>query len=118
MIKTKVAFLEGRLLSSQSEQSKKFLKSPDWLKKAGPPKSHFCFDHVNRLIVLLKLDFYHCNVFPGFNDFNPMPDTAEYRIKSLHYSIYISSSFVLISKLSLRIIVQRKIVVYVIYSLL
>jgi len=38
MIKTKVAFLEGRLLSSQSEQSEKFSKSPDWLKKAGPPK--------------------------------------------------------------------------------
>jgi len=59
MIKTKVAFLEDRLLSSQSEQSEKFSKSPDNLKsfqkaligwkKAGPPKSHFCFDHINRL---------------------------------------------------------------------
>jgi len=29
MIKTKVALLEGRLLSSQSEQSEKFSKSPD-----------------------------------------------------------------------------------------
>jgi len=38
MIKTKVAFLEGRLLSSQSKQSKKFSKSPDWLKKSRPPK--------------------------------------------------------------------------------
>jgi len=35
MIKTKVAFLEGRLLSSQSEQFKKFSKSSDWLKKNG-----------------------------------------------------------------------------------
>jgi len=43
MIKTKVAFLEGRLLSSQSEQSENLI---GW-KKAGPPKSHFCFDHVN-----------------------------------------------------------------------
>jgi len=51
MIKTKVAFLEGRLLFSQSEQSKTFLKSPDCLEKAGPPKSHFWFDHVNRLIL-------------------------------------------------------------------
>jgi len=42
MIKTKVAFLEGRLLSSQSEQSEKFSKPIQ--------KSHFCFDHVNRLI--------------------------------------------------------------------
>jgi len=33
MIKTKVAFLEGRLLSNQSEQFKQFLKSSDWLKK-------------------------------------------------------------------------------------
>jgi len=44
MIKTKVAFLEGRLLSSQSEQLKKYSKSSDCLEK-----SHFCFDHVNRL---------------------------------------------------------------------
>jgi len=51
MIKTKVAFLEGRLLSSQSDQSEKFSKSTDWLqKKAGPPKSHFFFDRVNGLI--------------------------------------------------------------------
>jgi len=38
MIKTKVTFLEGRLLSSQSEQSEKFLKSLEWLEKGGPPK--------------------------------------------------------------------------------
>jgi len=31
MIKTKVAFLEGRPLSSQSEQFKKYWKSSDWL---------------------------------------------------------------------------------------
>jgi len=42
--------LEGRLLSSQSEQSEKFSKSPDWLEKADPLKSCFCVDHVNRLI--------------------------------------------------------------------
>jgi len=34
MIKTKVFFLEDRLLSSQSEQSEKFSKSPDWLEKS------------------------------------------------------------------------------------
>jgi len=34
MIKIKVAFLEGRLLSSQSEQFEKFSKSPDWLEKS------------------------------------------------------------------------------------
>jgi len=33
MIKTKVAFLEGRLLPSQSEQSEKFSKSSDLLEK-------------------------------------------------------------------------------------
>jgi len=53
MIKTKVAFLEGRLLSSQSEQSEKFPKSSDWLEK-----SYFCFDHVNRLNVL-HYECYH-----------------------------------------------------------
>jgi len=38
MIKTKVAFMEGRLLSSQSEQSEKFSKSPDWLERSRPSK--------------------------------------------------------------------------------
>jgi len=48
-----VAFLEGWLLSSQSEQSEKFSKSSDWLKsfqnaligwkKAGPPKRQLLF---------------------------------------------------------------------------
>jgi len=44
MIKTKVAFLEGRLLSSQSEQLKKYSKKL-WLagKKPALQKSHFCF---------------------------------------------------------------------------
>jgi len=46
MIKTKVALLEGRFLSSQSEQFEKFSKSSDWLDKSCPPKSHFCCDHV------------------------------------------------------------------------
>jgi len=50
MIKTKVAFLEGRLSSSQSKQLKKYSKSSDWLEKK-PAKSHFCFDHVNRLFI-------------------------------------------------------------------
>jgi len=36
MIKTKVTFLEGRLLCSQSEQSGKFWKSLDWLEKSRP----------------------------------------------------------------------------------
>jgi len=38
MIKTKVAFLEGRLLSSQTEQFEKFSKSYDWLEKSRPTK--------------------------------------------------------------------------------
>jgi len=38
MIKIKVAFLEGRLLSSQSEQSEKFSKSRDWLEKSRSSK--------------------------------------------------------------------------------
>jgi len=38
MIKIKVAFLEGRLLFSQQEQSEKFSKSLDWLEKSQPSK--------------------------------------------------------------------------------
>jgi len=38
MIKTKVAFVEGQLLSSQSEQFKKYSKSSDWLEKSWPFK--------------------------------------------------------------------------------
>jgi len=38
MIKSKVDFLEGQLLSSQSEQSEKFSKSHDLLKKSRPSK--------------------------------------------------------------------------------
>jgi len=38
-----VPFLEGRLLSIQSEQSEKFSKSPDWLEKAGPSKKPLLF---------------------------------------------------------------------------
>jgi len=49
MIKTKVAFLEGRILSSQSEQSEKFFKALIGWKKAGPPKKPLLFNHVNRL---------------------------------------------------------------------
>jgi len=37
-ISIKVAFLEGRLLSSLSEQSEKFSKSLDWLEKSLPSK--------------------------------------------------------------------------------
>jgi len=34
----KSGFLESRLLSSQSEQSEKFSKNPDWLEKRRPSK--------------------------------------------------------------------------------
>jgi len=38
MIKTKVAFLEGRRLSGQSVQSEKLSKNSDWLEKGRPSK--------------------------------------------------------------------------------
>jgi len=38
MIKTKLAFLEDRLLTSQSEQFKKYSKSSDWLEKSRPSR--------------------------------------------------------------------------------
>jgi len=43
MIKTKVNFSKGRLLSSQSEQSEKFSKSPDWLEKSRHSKKATLF---------------------------------------------------------------------------
>jgi len=52
LIKTKVAFLEGRLLSSQSEQIVKFSKTSDWLEKAGPPKKPRLF--LNRKYIHLS----------------------------------------------------------------
>jgi len=52
MTKIKVSFLEGRLLSSQSEQSEKFSKSPDWLEKSRPSnKNHF--------VLIVKQAKYH-----------------------------------------------------------
>jgi len=51
MIKTKVAFLETRLLSSLSEQFKKYSKSSDWLKKAGPPKKPLLFWSCKQAII-------------------------------------------------------------------
>jgi len=56
MIKTKVAFLEGRLLSSQSEESEKFSKSPDLAgKEPDFQTSHFWFNHANRLYYMVLL---------------------------------------------------------------
>jgi len=43
MIKTKVAFVEGWLLSNHSEQFKKYSKSSDWLEKTGPLKKPLLF---------------------------------------------------------------------------
>jgi len=53
MIKTKVAFFGGPAFFSQSRLFENFSDCSDWMDriKAGPPKSHFCFDHVNWLII-------------------------------------------------------------------
>jgi len=56
--KQKWLFLEGRLLSSQSEQSEVFKKLRLAGKKPALQKSHFCFDHVNRLNVYDSTDFH------------------------------------------------------------
>jgi len=57
MIKTTVALLEGRLLSSQPEQIQKFSKTLIGWIKASLQKSDFCFDHVNRLKVSISFNF-------------------------------------------------------------
>jgi len=43
MIKTKVAFLEGRIFSNQSEFFKYFLNCSDWLDKSRPPQKPLLF---------------------------------------------------------------------------
>jgi len=50
MIKTKVAFLEGRLFPSNQSNLKSFQKALIGWKKADPSKNLSCFDHVNRLL--------------------------------------------------------------------
>jgi len=55
MIKTKMAFLVGRLLSIQSEQFKSIQKALIGWKKPAIQKSHFCFDHENRLNITVFL---------------------------------------------------------------
>jgi len=50
MIKEKVAFLEGRLFSSQSGLFENFSDCSDWLDKS------LCFDHVNRLNVSMQIN--------------------------------------------------------------
>jgi len=57
MIKTKVAFLEGRLLSSQSEQSERYSKSSDWLEKSRPFKAAAFFTHLNRLFMTNSMEY-------------------------------------------------------------
>jgi len=49
MIKTKVAFLKGRLLTSQSEQFKKYSKSSDWTVKARIYEISNQFDYFTSL---------------------------------------------------------------------
>jgi len=61
MIKTKVAFLEGRLFSSQSGLFEIALIG--WIREADPPKSHFYFDHVNRLRVACRAVWILCIFF-------------------------------------------------------
>jgi len=45
MIKTKSFY------SANQSNLKSFQKALIGWKKAGPPKSHFCFNHVNRLLL-------------------------------------------------------------------
>jgi len=60
MIKTKVAFLEDRLLSIQSEQFKKYLKTLIGYKKAGPLKKPLLFwscKQANRQYIIIMYEF-------------------------------------------------------------
>jgi len=55
MIKTKVAFLEGRLFPANQSHLKSFQKALiGWL-KAGLPIKPLLFDHVNRLNIAIHI---------------------------------------------------------------
>jgi len=53
MIKTKVAFLEGRLLSSQSEQLKMYSKTLIGWIKSGSPKNTFVLTCKQAIIICI-----------------------------------------------------------------
>jgi len=69
MINTKVAILEGRLLSSQSELFKKYSKSFDWLEKSQPffpanqsfLKSFYMFTRSKQKWLFWRAGFYPAN---------------------------------------------------------
>jgi len=69
MIKTKVAFLESRLLFSQSVQFEKFLKSSDWLEKSRHSKNPLLFSNVlpNSASVLYDHALVKCVWLRGFS---------------------------------------------------
>jgi len=52
-----LAFLKGWLFSSQSGLFENYSDCCDWLDKSQPSKkaTHFCFDHVNRLLMYFLL---------------------------------------------------------------
>jgi len=58
MIKTKVACLEGRFFSSQSELYEYFLNCSDWLDKINFPKRPLCFGYryINKIILSPRKD--------------------------------------------------------------
>jgi len=59
MIKTKVAFWRAGFFSANQGFLKTFqIVLIEWI-KAGPQKSHFCFDYVNWLIMTDLVDKLH-----------------------------------------------------------
>jgi len=55
MIKTKAAFWKAGFYSANQSNQKSFQKARRLAgKKPALQKNHFCFDHVNRLKMLLK----------------------------------------------------------------
>jgi len=55
------SFLEGRILSSQSNQIEKLSKSCDLLEKRRPSKNYFAFGHANSWLIL-ALWFTDCQL--------------------------------------------------------
>jgi len=66
MIKAKVAFLEGRLFSSQSGLLENFSDCSDWLNKSRPSKKATLFWSCKQAITYLDNHFHHIEQFAHF----------------------------------------------------
>jgi len=96
MIKARVAFLKGRLFSSQSGLFENFLDYSDWRDKSRPSKkSHFCFVRVNRLMITLIGAGFLSRLFPPEANMGRWGDFYIFFFKNTHFWAYFRLNFCL-----------------------